>query len=125
MDCSDAPASLLCFENLELDPERMLDNPVETGLGAGTVLVALVYPGDDHLLQPPELVSHVLPDLVVLVTPGGLDGELPAGALLLVLAVVGAVAAREELLCRVDVDVLLRQSDEPAMMSFKSLSIHH
>ena len=110
MDRSDAPASLLCFENLELDPERMLDNPVETGLGAGTVLVALVDPSEDHLVESSELVSHVLLDLVIFVTASGLDGELPAGALVLVPAVVRTVTASQELLVRVEIDPGLWQS---------------
>ena len=110
MNCSDAPASLLCFENLELDPERMLDNPIEAGLGAGTVLVALVDSSEDHLVESSELVSHVLLDLVIFVTASGLDGELPAGALLLVPAVVRTVTASQELLVRVEIDPGLWQS---------------
>ena len=89
----------------------MLNDSVEASLGTGAVLVALVYPRDHHLVQPPELVAHVLPQLVVSVTASGVDGELPAGALVLVPAVVSAVAAGEELLIGVEVDSRLGQAD--------------
>ena len=57
------------------------------------------------------LVSHILVYLVLPVTPGGLDGQLPAGALVLLPAVVRTVAARHELGSRVEVHVLLRDPD--------------
>ena len=88
-----------------------MNDSVEASLGTGAVLVALVYPRDHHLVQPPELVAHVLPQLVVSVTASGGNGELPAGALVLVPAVVSAVAAGEELLISVEVDSRLGQAD--------------
>ena len=128
MNCPDPPTSFLCFENLkivklikkgvrgqsvdlELDSERMLHDPVQTRHTTGAVLVALVDPSEDHIVQPPELVAHVLLDSVVPLTASGLDGELPAGARVLVPAVVSAVAASEELLVRVEVDPGLGEAD--------------
>ena len=87
-----------------------MNDSVEASLGTGAVLVALVYPRDHHLVQPPELVAHVLPQLVVSVTARGVDGELPVGALVLVPAVVRTVTASQELLVRVEIDPGLWQS---------------
>ena len=42
--------------------------------------VALVDPSQDGLLEPSELVTSLGPDLAPEIPPGGLDGELPAGA---------------------------------------------
>ena len=89
----------------------MLNDPVETSHGTGAVLVALIDPSDDDLVEPSELVAHVLLDLVVPLALRGLDSELPAGALVLVPAVVSAVAASEELLVGVELDPGLGEAD--------------
>ena len=96
MKSSDAPASLLCLEYLKLDSERILNNTIETSLGAFAVLVALIDASDHNLIEPPELVAHVLVYLVVSVTAGGLDRQLPARTLVFPPTVVRAVAGCHE-----------------------------
>ena len=105
----DAPTSLLCLEYLKLDSERILNNTIETSLGAFTVLVALVDASDHNLVKSSGLITHVLVYLVVSVTAGGLDGQLPARTLVFPPTVVRAVAGCHELGVSVEVDILLRQ----------------
>ena len=109
MKSSNAPAPLLCLEYLKFDPERILNDTIETSFGALAVLVTLIDASDHNLVEPPELVAHVLVYLVLPVTPGGLDGQLPAGALVLPPTVVRAVAGCHEVRVSVEVDILLRE----------------
>ena len=71
--------------------------------------VALVNPSQDGFLEPPELVAGLGPDLTPELPSGGLDGELPAGAPLLVAAVILAVAAGQKAWVRGDVHIFLRK----------------
>ena len=123
----DAPAPLFCLENLKyfslyvydgieniiiylkFDSEWVLHNTIETCFGAFTVLVALIDASDDYLIESPELVAHVLVYLVLSVAASGLDGQLPARALVFPPTVVRAVARCHELAVSVEVDILLRQ----------------
>ena len=89
----------------------MLNNSIQTSFGTRTILVTFINASDDYLIESPVLVADILVDLVLSVAPGGLDGELPTGALVLLPAVVRAVAARHELGPGVEVHVLLRDPD--------------
>ena len=96
---------------LKLDPQRVLRHTVEASLVALAPLVAFEDTRRHSVVQPAMLVAHVLLDLCVRIGGDGVtDGLLPAGALLLVLAVVGAIAAGQKLFFDVDVDVSLRDS---------------
>ena len=81
---------LLTSDDLEGVVEGPLGHPVEAGVGAGTVLVALPDPGHHGLLQPPVAV----PPRPHPHGPAGLHGEGVAGAGGLVPAVPWAAAAR-------------------------------
>ena len=106
---SESPAAILRLKHLEAVPQGILNNPIETGLGAFAPVVALVDPGQDGLLQPPELVTGPGPGPAPALAPSGLNGELPAGAHALVGAVVLAVAAGQEVGVSEDGDTFLGQ----------------
>ena len=110
MDGSQAPATISCLEDLEAKFKRILNHSVQARLGAFALGVALIDPSQDGLLEPPELVTSLGPNLTSELPSGGLDGELPAGAPLLVAAVILAVARGQEArVCR-DVYIFLRES---------------
>ena len=109
MDRSKSPAAILCFEHLETKLYRILNNSVQARFGAFALRVALVDSSQDGFLKPPELVTSLGPDLAPNLPPGGLDGQLPAGATLLVAAVVLAVAAGQESRVSRYVDIFLRK----------------
>ena len=109
MDGSQAPATISCLEDLEAKFKRILNHSVQARLGAFALGVALVNPSQDGLLEPPELVTSLGPDLAPELPSGGLDGELPAGAPLLVAAVILAVARGQETRVCGDVYIFLRK----------------
>ena len=105
-----APPSFLRLEDLEFDAKRKLGDAIETRRLALAVLVALVDPRGDVGLQSSVGITHVGVDDVFRRGIGVVDGQLPTGALVLILAVVDAVAAGQKPVVQVDVDVLLRQT---------------
>ena len=94
---------------LEFCSERLLRHPVEAGVLALALPVALEDAGADRILKSPGLIADISANFRLRIRCHGLaDGQLPAGTTFLVLAVVGAVAAGQELVVQIDVHVCLR-----------------
>ena len=47
----------------------MLNNPVQTGFGTGTIFVTFINASDNYFIEPSVLVAYIFVDLVLSVTP--------------------------------------------------------
>ena len=91
----------------------MLCHPVEASVFALALPVALEDAGADRIDKSPGLISDISMNFRLRIWRHGVaDGQLPAGATIFVLTVVRAVAAGQEFVVEVDVDVFLRNPIE-------------
>jgi hypothetical protein len=85
VDAPDAPAPVVRPEHLQLDGHRVLDDAIQARRRAPAPGVALVDAGQDLLVEPAVDVAYRVGVDVLAHVGGAVEGQLPAGALHLVL----------------------------------------